>query len=482
MQTALAIAGFLVVTAPSLCAQTAILRGQITDESGAVIPGATVSLSGAGTPKTTAADGTGAYTFAGLTPGAYSVRASAPELSMTQPAKVNLKAGAQVLNLTLHVAAIAENIVVRENGAPTVSTDFSKNASAVVLTGADLDALPDDPDDLAADLQALAGPSAGPNGGSIFVDGFSGGQLPPKESIREIRINQNPFSPEYDKVGYGKIEIFTKPGFDKYRGTAQWNFGDDFWNTRNPYSPDKAYFLLNEFEGNASGPLSRKSSFTIDAQQNMVDNGSITNAVIVNPQTFALQPFAGVLVTPGRYTNVSPRIDYQISGNNTLMFRYGITHSDVKDNGIGGFDLSSRGYHSQFTNQTVQAADTVVIGHAVNETRFQYYRTAMQEMSNSLDPSVQVLQSFNSGGNTVPHFRYTQKQLRAAKLHVRSERLALLALWNPPARPDGQQRFAAEFQRNFHLRRGPVGARPQRAKSGSLRSRRPSGARTHHLY
>ena len=49
---------------------------------------------------------------------------------------------------------------------------------------------------LQADLQALAGPSAGPGGGAIFIDGFSGGQLPSKESIREIRINQNPFSPE----------------------------------------------------------------------------------------------------------------------------------------------------------------------------------------------------------------------------------------------------------------------------------------------
>ena len=133
----------------------------------------------------------------------------------------------------------------------------------------------------------------------------------------------------------------------------------------------------------------------------MVDNGSITNAVTVNPQTLALQSFAGVLVTPGRYTNISPRVDYQISENNTLTFRYGITHSDVRDNGIGGFDLVSRGYHSQFTNQTLQTAETILIGRAVNETRFQYYRSATQAIANSLDPTVQVLQSFNSGGNTV---------------------------------------------------------------------------------
>src|SRR4029077_1083851 len=176
-------------------------------------------------------------------------------------------------------------------------TDPSSNASALILRDEDLQALSDDPEDLQSDLQALAGPSAGTNGGSIFIDGFGGGELPPKESIREIRINQNPFSPEYDKLGYGKIEIFTKPGYDKYRGTAQWNFADDFWNTRNPYSPTKAPFLLNEFEGNAGGPLTKRSSFTVDAQRNMVDNGSITNAVTIDPQTLGTQRFAGAITT-----------------------------------------------------------------------------------------------------------------------------------------------------------------------------------------
>src|SRR5579863_3260204 len=400
---------FIFIAAHSLCAQTAILRGQVTDESGAVVPSAKVTLRGApGGPKTAAADETGTYTFAGLPPGDYTVQASAPELSQAVPAKITLKPGSQSLNLLLRVASMAEKVTVEESGGPAVSTESSNNASAVVLRGADLDALSDDPDDLAADLQALAGPSAGPNGGSIYVDGFSGGQLPPKESIREIRINQNPFSAEYDKLGYGKIEIFTKPGSDKYRGTAQWNFANDFWNTRNPYSPEKAYFLLNEFEGNAGGPLTKKSSFTVDAQRNMVDNGSITNAVTVNPQTLQLQPFAGVQVTPGRYTNVSPRVDYQLTENNTLMFRYGITHSDVRDNGIGAFDLISRGYHSQFTNQTVQAADTALIGRAVNETRFQFYRSATQAIANNSGPAVMVLQSFNDGGANVGRTYDTQ--------------------------------------------------------------------------
>ncbi|MDR3702776.1 MAG: carboxypeptidase regulatory-like domain-containing protein [Candidatus Sulfopaludibacter sp.] len=384
----------------SLFAQTVTLRGQVNDDSGAVIPGAKVSLAGpSGLNKSTTSDNTGTYTFTGLPGGNYTVEASAPELAQAQPARVSLKTGTQTLNLVLHVASMVEKVTVHENAAPTLSTDSTNNASALVLRGDDLQALSDDPDDLAADLQALAGPSAGPNGGAIYIDGFSGGELPPKESIREIRINQNPFSPEYDKLGYGKIEIFTKPGADKYRGTADWNFADQFWNSRNPYSAQKAPFLLNEFEGSAGGPLTRLASFTVDAQRNMVDNGSITNAVNLNPQTLAIEPYYNAITTPGRYTKVSPRVDNQVGEKHTLMFRYGITHSDVQDNGIGAFDLPARGFHSQFTNQTVQASDTALVGRAVNETRFQYYRSASQAIANTLGPEIQVLGAFNDGGS-----------------------------------------------------------------------------------
>jgi hypothetical protein len=261
----------LFVFSASAFGQSAILRGVVSDESGALVPGAKVTL--ASPARTTTADASAVYTFT-APPGEYTVQASAAGLTQAKPVRISLKAGTQTLNLTLSVAARTDQVTVNDTAGAAVSLDNTSNASALVLTGEDLQALSDDPDDLAADLQALAGPSAGPNGGSIFVDGFSGGQLPPKESIREIRINQNPFSPEYDKLGLGRIEIFTKPGADKYRGTAQWNFAKEFWNSRNPYSPEKAPFLLNEFEGNGGGPLGKRASFTLDAQRNMVDNGS----------------------------------------------------------------------------------------------------------------------------------------------------------------------------------------------------------------
>ena len=107
----------------------------------------------------------GAYVFVNLPLGNYIVDASAPELKLPQTQKISLKAGSQQLNLRLQVASTSQQVTVRDNAGAAVSTDPASNAGALVLRGDDLQALSDDPDDLAADLQALAGPSAGPNGG-----------------------------------------------------------------------------------------------------------------------------------------------------------------------------------------------------------------------------------------------------------------------------------------------------------------------------
>ncbi len=392
---------FLFTAALPLCAQTAALRGQVTDESGALVPAAKVELSGivAGiAARATIADERGGYAFANLAPGEYTIKASAPQLTMA-PVAVTIRAGSQSLNLQLKVAATTEHVTVSDETEPLISTSASNNASALVLRGSDLDALADDPEDLMADLQALAGPSAGPSGGSIFIDGFSGGELPPKNSIREVRINQNPFAPEFDKLGYGRIEIFTKPGSDRYHAQVDYNFADSFWNSRNPYSAEKAPLLLNELEGNTSGPITKHSSFTLDFQRNAVNNGYITNGYNLAPATFAIQPFSEIYVVPQRFLRLSPRVDYQLSQNNTLTFRYSITRSYIDGAGIGNLDLPARGYYFQYTNQTVQVTENIVLGRAVNESRFQYFRAAPHRIAKTDGPEIQVLQAFNDGGS-----------------------------------------------------------------------------------
>jgi hypothetical protein len=378
------------------------LRGQVTDQSGAFVPGATVTAVGPdGTMREVQTDQSdGRYVFRDLPQGTYTLEIRVKGFADFEKTGVMIVRGQpQVMNPQIVVATEKQEITVKEEDS-SVSVNPSNNASSLVLRGADdLQALSDDPVDLEADLQALAGPSAGPSGGSIFVNGFSGGSLPAKESIREIRINQNPFSPEYDKIGYGRIEIFTKPGTERFHGTTDYNVGSDVWNSRNPYSSQKAPFLLQEFEGNVGGPINKRSSFTVEYQRNMVDNGSITNAVTLDPRTLASGPFFAVLKTPQRFTRLNPRVDYQLNSNNTLMFVYEFRRSDIRDAGIGGFDLSSRGYHTQYTDQTVQVTETAVLGTSVNETRFQYYRSANQVMATSFSPEIHVSGSFNGGGS-----------------------------------------------------------------------------------
>jgi len=394
----------LLALASHALSQTATLRGQVTDQAGALVPGAKVTLTGPGDQVHSAnSDGNGAYSFIGLPAGNYTVTASAPDLVTPRAVALSLSAGAQTLNLQLDVVTTTQHVVVQDNTGPTVTTDPSNNAGALVLRGDDLQALSDDPDDLASDLQALAGPSAGPGGGAIYVDGFSDGELPPKDSIREIRINQNPFAPEYDRLGYGRIEIFTKPGTDHYRGTLDYNYANDIWNSRNPYSAEKAPLLLNEIEGNMAGPINQRTSFTFDGQRNMVDNGAIINAVTLNPQTLAIQPYFSIYTVPQVLTRASPRIDYRLNDNNTLIVRYSITQSDINGAGIGTFDLATRGYDYGYLNQTIQVTETAVLGSSINETRFQYFRSSTHRLAKSDAPEIEVLGAFNEGGSQLGH-------------------------------------------------------------------------------
>ena len=250
-KTLTVIAAILVWAAPS-GAQSAqpspsgSIQGQVMDATGAVIPNATVVVSdtsGKIAAKTTS-NGVGAYAVRGLAPGTYSLTATATGFAAFSTPGIQVAAGqSKTVNATMKIV-VQENVEV-ESEANTVSTSPESNANAVVIKGADLNALSDDPDELQNELEALAGPAAGPNGGQIYIDGFTGGQLPPKSAIREIRVNQNPFSAEYDRLGYGRIEILTKPGTGALHGNIEAQGNDSAFNSENPLlvgAPEPPYY------------------------------------------------------------------------------------------------------------------------------------------------------------------------------------------------------------------------------------------------
>jgi hypothetical protein len=393
----------------ALFGQTATLRGVVTDESGAIVPGAAVTLtSSAGAKNTATAANDGSYSFAGVAPGDYTVQASAPDLAV-EPIKTVIRPGDQTVDLQLKVVAVAQQVTV-EDRAVTVTPEPANNASATVLAGDDLQQLSENPDDLIAELIAIAGPSAGPGGASVFIDGFSTGQLASKESIREIRINQNPFSAEYDRVGTGRVEILTRPGTNQFHGSGFFNIGSDVWNSRNPYAGQKAPFLLRELGGNVSGPMGKRASFFLDVRHDSTDNGAVINGTTLDPVTLGIiDPFTGVFRIPQHRTSINPRMDYQLSTNNTLTVRYGLTQVDIPFAGIGGFNLISRGFQTTTTAHTVQATETAVFAeNMVNEVRYQFFRSSNETIPNTAGPAIQVLGAFGGGAAPAGHSFDTQ--------------------------------------------------------------------------
>lgn len=392
----------LLISSNALAQQAGSITGQVYDSLGAVVVGANViAVDANAKEKSAITNREGAFTINGLAPGMYTVRVVAPKFSLYEQTEVEVTAGQkQELTIALTVEAVNENVDIDANA--DVDTDPNNNANATVLKDKDLDALPDDPDELEAALQALAGPLAGPDGGQINIDGFTGGRLPPKEAIREIRINQNPFSAEYDRIGFGRIDILTKPGYDKFRGSAFFNFNDESLNSRNPFALNRAPSQVRNFGGYVSGPIvSKKASYFVDVNQSQRDENSVISATILDPSLNVVNFFQDVTV-PTRRFSISPRVDFAINDKNTLVARYGFSRSTAENQGIGGFTLLSRAYESSNTQHEINLTESMIINaKTVNETRFRYeFNKREQEGDNSI-PTINVANAFTSGGSSI---------------------------------------------------------------------------------
>jgi hypothetical protein len=395
----------LVMTAALVAAQQArgTLRGLITDELGAAIVGVNVTLTDVtGAQKKTTTNGEGVYTFAGLAPGKYSLQAVAPGFALSDAKEVDITGARQTVDLTLKVT-IEEKVTVAET---PVSTEATNNANQTVIAGKDLDALPDDPDELAAALQALAGPSVGPNGGQIFIDGFTGATLPSKDAIREIRINQNPFAAENDQPS-ARIDILTRPGTDKLRGGASFNFNDESLNSRNPFavtSSKRTPFQIRQYEMNLSGPLvARKASYFFNFGRIETDDNELVRATVLDDNLNIVE-FGQSFIVPRRNTFFSPRIDYAINNNNTLIFRYNFNRFRTDNQGVVGFSLPERAFNTVSTNQNVQVTETAILNPTtINETRFQFSHSKNEQTGDNSVPVLDVSGAFSSGSSQVGH-------------------------------------------------------------------------------
>ncbi|MDT5296018.1 MAG: hypothetical protein QOJ76_2898, partial [Acidobacteriota bacterium] len=334
--------------------------------------------------------------------GRYTVRAFSTGFALYENASVDIQPGRNELpKITLGVSLEKEEVTVASEGPLSVDNN---SAGAIVLRGKDLEALPDDPDELAAALAALAGPAAGPNGGQILIDGFEGGRIPSKDSIREIRVNDNPLSAERDQPGFGGIQIFTRPGTDKLRGSLSVTFNDESMNSRNPFlrSAKRPPFQFRQFGGNLSGTIiPKKASYFLDMERGETDDNDLVNATVLDP-LLQPTPFNAAVLTPIRRFNMSPRLDYAFNQNQTLVARYTYFRTKQQNLGVSQFSLPERAFDQSSNSHQLQLTETAIVNKTtVNETRFQFLRTHFDQTALNDSAALNVLDAFSSGGATV---------------------------------------------------------------------------------
>ena len=396
------------------------VHSTITDPDGELIPGATISLTPAKGPAKTVQSGSDGTYSVTVPPGSYTLVVSMKGFASYSAQNMKVPAvPSTTVDAKLKIGTTDEVINV-DASASQLSVDPDNNASSTIITGDALDALSDDPDDLASELSALAGPAAGPNGGTIYIDGFTGGQLPPKASIREIRINQNPFSAQYDKPGFGRVEVFTKPGTDSFHGSAGIQGNDNVFNTGSPIIsssvPQPGYHTLLA-NGQLSGPINKASSFTFGFQYRNIHNNAIIDPESLYTQTANLGtpcppgttvgcttlPFLGyvaVVSAPDTRYDISPRIDLALGPKNTLTMRYRYEKDTANNQGIGGNQLPDNAYSTLQSEQDVQISDTqTVTDKVINEIHFEWQRSVTGDTPLNTTPQISVSGAFVTGGD-----------------------------------------------------------------------------------
>ncbi len=395
------------------------IAGEVTDLSGAVVPNASVTVSSAsGSPREVRSDAQGNFLLKSLAPGAYSVVVQAPGFAIFRQSGINVAAGRRANVKVVLTIPPAEAQVEVQAQPVQVTVSPASNASSVSISGSDLQTLADDPDTLATQIQELAGPSAGPNGSEIYVDGFTGADLPPKSAIREIKVNQNPFSATYDRLGYGRVEILTKPGSDRFHGEAFVLGNSSSFNAESPFlsgiSQPPYHTIM--YGGRLGGPLGKKASFFMGLEHRDINRDNLVNTAVLNSALQAV-PLVAAVANPRVLTSVSPRVDLQLGANNTLSARYHYFGVDETNDGVDTQSLPSQAYNFVRHHHMVQISDTQIINsHLVNETRFEYLHFNNVQTPQDFTPTLQVLGAFTEGGYSGGNWRRNEQHYEAQDL------------------------------------------------------------------
>ncbi len=362
------------------------LRVTVLDPTDAALIIARVTVTDArGVSQSSAVDDHGIAVFDNLAPGAYQVTATA-ESFRPIASPVTVRRGENRTTLRLALATIQQSVVVQDQDA----ANRRDNGFTQTLTQDQIDALPDDPDDMADELMRMAGPGA-----QIFVNGFRGGRLPPKDQIQQIRFHTNSFSSEYHEAGMIRIEVITKPGMGGWSGQTNVGFRDESLNAKNYFAPAKGPEQMRRYMFNFQGPIAKnKTSLTM-----AFDGNNSYDSRTINALSLSGAKVTGLAQTPTDALNFSARLEQLVRGQDQLQVEYSRRQNNRSNIGVGDFDLPERAFATDNSTDTFRVRSTNVIGKKVfSELRFSLIDSILSTSSMSTLPTIRVNEAFNAGG------------------------------------------------------------------------------------
>lgn len=381
----------LLVAAP-LSAQNANNQSQlrlvVVDETGAGIPQATITVTpAAGEPVTFTSDDRGLAMSPQLATGNVQIHVEFPGFE-TYDGQVTLRRGAVNQTVTLKIAGFQEEVVVNDTSA---TDDRRGNSFTTTLEQAEIDELPDDPEELADVLTQMAGAA----GATFQVNGFRGGRLPSRDEIRQIRFRTNSLSADNHDAGRTQIEIITRPNVVEWNGNASLNYRGDEMNARNAFASTESPEQNRQFNMGLRGPLVKgKTSIRLNVDGRRDQQSDTITALDENGNRMG-----DVVFRPSEQTNVTVGIEHALTKNQTLRVEYRRGDNSTDNLGVGGFNLQSRAYDRNGSNHQVRAQVQGLLGKTtLNELRLQFTQQRSEAASLSNDRAVIVLDTFSDGG------------------------------------------------------------------------------------
>ncbi len=311
-----------IVGTPGLATDTGSVSGTVLDPSGAVVPGAAVTLRGSdGNQRTTSSGEDGSFLFDVIAPGHYAIQVDAQGFKSYHEHDIDVDAGT-VFRADAQLTLASQSQVVEVTSDPTqidpVSTQTgglisSKTMTSVPLNGRSFtDLLAMQPGvipassaqsnavvmsgctatppsgDLNAGNLSVSGQRETANGflvnGSVVEEDFNNGTavVPTLDAIQDLRVLTNNFDAEYGNYSGGQVVVTTKSGSNQLHGNIFEFLRNTDLDARNYFAPTRAAYNRNEYGGTLGGPIRKnKAYFFVDYQGTQMKQGQETGNIVV---------------------------------------------------------------------------------------------------------------------------------------------------------------------------------------------------------